>query len=161
MPVIELETHIQAAIDVVFDLSRSIDLHTESTASTNERAIEGRTSGLIEADETVTWEATHFGVRQRLTSKITAFDRPRHFRDSMIKGVFAKIEHDHFFEETAADETRMTDRFEYASPLGFLGKIADWLFLERYLTRFLRERNALIKQIAESRDHARYLTDAQ
>lgn len=158
MPIIELETYVQAPIDVVFDLSRSIDLHTESTAPTNERAVDGRTSGLIEADETVTWEATHFGVRQRLTSKITAFERPKHFRDSMLRGAFAKIEHDHFFEETAADETRMIDRFDYASPLGFLGRIADWMFLERYLTRFLRERNELIKEIAESGDYARYFT---
>jgi hypothetical protein len=77
MPVIVLTISIDAPIDVVFDLARSIDLHLESTAQTNERAVAGRTTGLIGLGEEVTWEATHFGIRQRLTSKITQFDRPR------------------------------------------------------------------------------------
>jgi hypothetical protein len=45
MPVITLTTEIAASIDVVFDLSRSIDLHVESTSQTNEKAIAGRISG--------------------------------------------------------------------------------------------------------------------
>ncbi|MEZ6096776.1 MAG: hypothetical protein R3C03_21550 [Pirellulaceae bacterium] len=88
MSVITLTTEIAATIDVVFDLSRSIDLHVESTSQTNEKAIAGRTSGLIELGETVTWEATHFFIRQRLTVRIELFDRPNHFRDSMVAGRF-------------------------------------------------------------------------
>ncbi|MFT5470411.1 MAG: CRP-like cAMP-binding protein/ligand-binding SRPBCC domain-containing protein [Verrucomicrobiales bacterium] len=156
MPVIELETVVKAPVEVVFDLARSIDLHSQSTAKTRERAVDGRTSGLIEFGETVTWEATHFGVRQRLTSDITAFDRPRHFRDTMLKGAFAKIEHDHYFEPAAAG-TRMVDRFDFTSPLGPLGKLADWLFLKRYMTRFIGDRNEFIKTTAEGGDFARYL----
>ena len=44
----------------------------------------------------------------------------------------------------------MKDIFEYKSPLGFLGKIADFLFLERYMRNFLIERNTMIKEFAES-----------
>jgi hypothetical protein len=47
MPVINLHTQINAPIGIVFDLSRSIDLHKISTAHTNEEAIAGVTSGLI------------------------------------------------------------------------------------------------------------------
>jgi hypothetical protein len=39
MPVISLKTIIEADIGLCFDLARSIDLHTISTAHTNERAI--------------------------------------------------------------------------------------------------------------------------
>ena len=59
---------------MVFDLSRSIDFHMESASKTQERAIEGKTCGLIELGETVTWEAVHFGVKQQLTTKITAME---------------------------------------------------------------------------------------
>lgn len=45
----------------------------------------------------------------------------------------------------------MRDRFEYRSPLGILGKIADKLFLEKYMTRFIVERSIELKRIAESR----------
>jgi len=40
MPKIELKTEIKAKKDIVFDLSRSIDLHKISTEHTNEDAIE-------------------------------------------------------------------------------------------------------------------------
>jgi len=44
----------------------------------------------------------------------------------------------------------MTDIFDYKSPLMFLGKIADYLFLKKYMTRLLEERNQIIKEFAES-----------
>ena len=81
MPKIELITSIRSTPEICFDLSRSIDLHQISTAKTNEKAIAGIITGLINLGETVTWEATHFGITQKLTSKITAFKRPFHFRD--------------------------------------------------------------------------------
>jgi ligand-binding SRPBCC domain-containing protein len=98
MPTINLTTKIKSDIKICFNLSRSIDLHKISTAETNETAIHGRTSGQIAMGEFVTWQATHFGIRQKLTSKITAFDEPNHFRDEQLKGAFKFIIHDHYFE---------------------------------------------------------------
>ena len=157
MAVIKLETKINAPIERVFDLSRSIDLHTKSTSKVNEEAIAGRTSGLINLGETVTWRATHLGVRQTLTSKIVAFDRPNHFRDSMQRGIFKRIDHDHFFKEIEKGKTLMRDRFDYDAPLWILGKIADILFLKKYMTEFLQERNRIIKEVAESEKWREFL----
>src|SRR5262245_31855607 len=98
MPTIELITIIAAPVERTFDLSRSIDLHTESTSATGERAVGGATSGLTGPGQEVTWRARHFGVWQSLTSRIVAFDRPAHFRDSMVRGAFRRFDHDHFFE---------------------------------------------------------------
>ena len=149
MPVIELSTRIRAPIQRCFDLARSIDLHVESMASAGERAVAGVTRGLIGPDEQVTWRARHFGVWQHLTSRITAFDPPRHFRDSMVRGAFARFDHDHFF--VALDEhTEMRDVFDFTSPLGPLGRVADILVLTRYMRRFLVERNRVLQRIAES-----------
>lgn len=64
MSKIHVKTTIKADINKVFDLSRDIDLHQSSTSKTNEKAIAGITSGLIEEDETVTWKAKHLGVYQ-------------------------------------------------------------------------------------------------
>jgi ligand-binding SRPBCC domain-containing protein len=151
MPSIHLITHIQAPLHICFDLARSIDLHQVSTAHTNETAIDGKTSGLIGLHEFVTWQATHFGVRQQLSSRITAFTYPVHFRDEQIKGIFQYIRHDHYFAYDAPTTT-MTDEFQYASPLGYLGKLADALFVKRYLTHLLQKRNAIIKQFAETNE---------
>ena len=149
MPVINLETRINAPIERVFDLARSLDLHQRSMDHTQERAVGGVTSGLIDLDQTVTWEAVHFGMRQLLTSKITIYDRPKHLQDIMVKGAFAYFTHDHFLSEIDAG-TLMKDRFDFASPLWPLGTIADVLFLTRYMTGLLEKRNEVIKQAAES-----------
>lgn len=148
MPVIKLQTLIHAPMDRVFDLSTSIDLHQLSTGKTNEQAIAGRTNGLILMNETVTWRATHFGIRQELTSKITAYERPHYFRDEQTKGIFKSICHDHYFEEKDG-LTLMTDVFRFESPVGVIGKVFNKLILTNYLKRFLEERNALIKEYAE------------
>ncbi|MEZ4309048.1 MAG: hypothetical protein R3F14_13505 [Polyangiaceae bacterium] len=47
MPILDITTLIAAPVERAFDLSRSIDLHTVSTAETGETAVAGVTSGLI------------------------------------------------------------------------------------------------------------------
>lgn len=149
MPRIQITTKIKAPKEVCFDLSRSIDLHQVSMDHTNEKAIAGRITGLIEMGEEVTWEAVHFGVKQRLTSKITQFDFPHSFRDEMVKGAFKSFTHDHIFlEENGV--TEMQDIFDFESPLGWLGDIFNYLILEKYMTTLLQRRNQVIKEIAES-----------
>lgn len=149
MPRIEVDTLIAAPIEKVFDLSRSIDVHQQGQVSRKERAVAGRTEGLIELGETVTWEAVHLGVRQRLTSKVVEMRYPYQFRDSMVSGAFKRFDHDHFFERQPDGSTLMKDVFDYTSPLGFLGVLADRLFLEGYMRRLLEERNREIKLLAE------------
>ena len=159
MPVIELTFDIKAPIERCFDLSRSIDLHTISTIHTGEKAIDGRTSGLIELDETVTWRAKHFGVWQNLTSKITILRYPYHFRDEMVNGAFQYFKHDHYFEKHQSHDdlksshdssTKMTDRFEFESPFGLIGKLFNTTILTNYMTALLEKRNLVIKDYAES-----------
>ena len=109
----------------------------------------GVTSGRLGLGDEVTWEATHFGVRQRLTSRITEFDPPNRFVDEMVRGAFARFRHEHQFL-SVPDGTDMVDIFDYTSPLGPLGRLADRLFLRRYMTTLLRQRNAYLKRAAES-----------
>ena len=146
---IKLKTEIKADRKIVFDLARSIDLHKISTSHTNEKAIAGVVSGLIGLDQTVTWKATHFGISQKLTSKISEYKSPDLFVDEMVSGAFKRLRHEHHFTDFN-DKTIMIDVFDYTSPMGFLGKLADVLFLKTYLTKLLKKRNAVIKEFAES-----------
>ncbi|SDD14747.1 hypothetical protein SAMN02799630_02237 [Paenibacillus sp. UNCCL117] len=149
MPIIRQQLYIEASPELCFDLSRSIDVHMDSMAQTGERAVGGRRSGLIECGETVTWEAVHFGIRQRLTARITEMDRPHRFVDEMVSGAFRRFCHEHTFQAQGSG-TLMGDTFDYTSPLGSLGRLADRLFLERYMTRLLARRNEVIRQLAEN-----------
>jgi ligand-binding SRPBCC domain-containing protein len=157
MPIIKLAIEINAPIERVFDLARCINLHEGTMTKYKEKAVAGVTSGLINLGETVTWEATHFGVKQRLTSKITAFERPRLFRDSMVSGAFKRFDHDHFFEQSNK-RTLMKDVFDYDSPFGILGEITNRLFLGNYMRQMLVERNGIIKAVAEGDDWRKFLT---
>lgn len=150
MPLIHLETRIKSDIRTCFDLSRSIDLHKTSMSHSRENAIDGTTSGLIGLNEFVTWEAVHFGIKQHLTSKITAFDYPYHFRDEQLRGPFKSLVHDHRFVQQG-ECVMMTDDFFFESPFGLLGKLASFI-LKPYLTQLLTERNLVIKNYAESED---------
>lgn len=156
MPVIKIEMVINAPIAVVFDLSRSIDLHAISTAHTGEQAVGGKTSGLISMGETVTWKAKHFGVTQLLTSKITGFNAPFYFADEMVSGAFKSFKHEHILKEQDG-MTVVTDIFNYQSPYGILGRFADVLFLENYMRDFLLKRNLTIKEYAEDIDKAQHV----
>jgi ligand-binding SRPBCC domain-containing protein len=149
VPVIVLRTRVAAPPSRCFDLARDVDLHQRSTAPSRERAVAGVTSGLLGLGDQVTWEATHFGVRQRLTSRITEFDPPRRFVDEMVRGAFRRFRHEHQFLAVEGG-TEMVDIFDYTSPLGPLGRLADVLFLRHYMTQLLRERNAFLKHEAES-----------
>jgi ligand-binding SRPBCC domain-containing protein len=152
---IYLETYIEAPIERVFDLSRSIDLHQHSTRQTNEKAIAGRLSGLIEQGESVTWRAKHLGVYQQLSVTIPAMNRPHSFTDRMLRGAFASMQHEHLFAVKGSG-TRMTDILNFAAPLGILGRLAEWLFLKKYMTRFLLIRNETIKTAAESEEWRKF-----
>lgn len=151
MPRIDLETAIQAPIERCFDLARDLDLHLRSMQRSGEQAVAGKTSGLIGFGEEVTWRAKHFGLWHQHSSRITAFDFPRHFRDSMVQGRFRRFEHDHFFETTSPGVTSMRDVVDFASPLGFVGAAVDALFMRAYLSRLILLRNRIIREAAEAR----------
>ena len=150
METIRIELGVAATPERCFDAARDLDLHLRSMAHTNERAVAGRTSGLIELGEEVTWRARHFGVTQHFTSRITAFDPPRYFQDSMQRGAFRSFVHDHFFE-VEGEGTKMVDVLVFAAPLSVLGRMAEKLFLRVYLTRLLANRAAVIKECVEAR----------
>lgn len=154
MALIELRTRIEAPTHICFDAARDIDLHQASTSGTREKAIAGRTSGLCEEGDVITWEAHHFGIRQQLTVRIDRMQVPSYFEDSQVKGAFRSMRHKHTFEEREG-ATIMHDHFAYTTPLGPLGALFDALVLKRYMTRFLEKRNAVLKQVAEERARAR------
>lgn len=149
MPVIRLETIVQTPQEICFNLSRSIDLHMISTKHTGEKAIAGRTTGLILLNETVTWRAKHFGIWQTLTSKITELNYPEYFVDEMVSGAFKSFRHEHHFK-TTDNGTIMTDIFAFTSPLGLIGELANLLFLTNYMRILLQKRNQVIKEYAEN-----------
>jgi ligand-binding SRPBCC domain-containing protein len=149
MPTIHITTVIHAPMERVFDLARSITLHKRAMEHSQEDAIRGRMTGLIEADETVTWRAKHFGKMRELTTRITEMRKKEYFCDEMVEGDFTFMKHEHFFKEIG-NGTVAIDIFEFGTPYGKLGLWLEKLFLRRYMKKLLVMRNNTIKEYAES-----------
>lgn len=149
MPKIHLTSFIAAPVERVFDLSRSINLHQVSTANTKEKAIDGVMTGLINKNETVTWQAKHLFKTRQFTSKITEMKSPEFFIDEMVKGDFKSFHHEHHFKPVT-NGTIMIDIINFETPYGNFGKIINTVFLRAYLEKFLIKRNETIKDYAET-----------
>ncbi|WP_370569892.1 hypothetical protein [Sporosarcina sp. resist] len=97
MPIIRHEISIHAPIQVCFDLARTVEVHEGKTLLTKQIAIEGITFGLMERGDFVTWETTHLGMKQKLTSQVIEMVKPYRFTDAMVRGAFHSFKHTHEF----------------------------------------------------------------
>lgn len=158
---IEEITVIDAPLARCFDLARSIEVHILGNVHFGENALAvgDLTSGLIDMGQTVVWRARHFWIWQTLTSKITAFERPVFFEDTMLRGAFQSMRHEHFFRSLPEHHTEMKDVLYFSAPLPILGKLAEVFVLRRYMQNLLHERNMTVKQVAESGEWRKYLAE--
>ena len=113
-----------------------------------ERAVAGVTEGEMTLGDSVTWQATHFGVPFRMTSTITDYDRPHRFVDEQAQGPFREWWHEHTFVEQG-ESTLMTDVVRFSAPLGPLGRLVERLVLRSYVRRLLETRNAWLQSELE------------
>jgi ligand-binding SRPBCC domain-containing protein len=144
----EVTTGIAALPRRVFDLSLEVEVHTASMAGSGERVVGGVTSGRMRLGDTVTWEARHFGVRWRMTSRISACEPPGYFVDEQVAGPFARWHHAHHFEPDGDGGTVMRDVIDFAAPFGPLGRIAERTVLGWYMPRLIRLRNEHLRRAA-------------
>jgi ligand-binding SRPBCC domain-containing protein len=89
-----------------------------------------------------------------MTARVTAYTRPRYFADEQVTGPFAAWRHGHYFEPQADGTTLMRDVIAFAAPYGPLGRLADYLVLNRYLTRLITARNRHLAMICQANQSA-------
>ena len=151
MPQIRVETLIAAPQQLCFDLARDIRVHARTMQHTCERIVDGP-DGLLQLGDTVVFEAKHFGAKQRLTATIVEMKEPVSFTDRMTRGAFRSLTHVHEFQPTP-EGTLMIDTVDFQAPLGLLGRLSEFLFLEGYMIRLIAHRGLQLKQIAETGDY--------
>lgn len=149
MPTIHLTTFIAAPVQRVFDLCRHIGLHKESMSVYKEEAVAGTRFGLIEKEETVTWQARHLFKNRLLRVKITEMKKHELFIDEQMEGDFKIMKHEHHFK-SCENGAILIDLFYFESPYGMLGQWFNSLYLTNYVKKLLEQRNKAIKETAES-----------
>ena len=87
-----------------------------------------------------------FRIPMRWRTHITVWEPGVRFVDEQESGPYALWRHTHTFE-AQGDETVMVDRVEYREPLGFLGWIANKLFVHRMLKRIFDYRYESVERL--------------
>ncbi len=80
-------------------------------------------------------------------SRISVWQPPYRFVDEQIRGPFAFWRHTHNFTPVGRGSTLVEDRVDYEIPFGLIGKLANFLFVKRYLERIFSYRNKRIHEI--------------
>ena len=142
VPTLELVTHIAAQPAELFDLSLDVGAHTASMSGSGERIVGGVRTGRMKLGDTVTWSARHFGIPWRMTSRISAYERPVRFVDEQVRGPFRSWHHEHSFTwDPATETTVMRDVISFAAPFGIIGRVVERLVLRGYMERLIASRN--------------------
>ena len=67
---------VDAPIQRCFDITRSIDVHQDSSILIRGRAVAGKVGGLSDLGDETTWSARFFGMRFRVRTKVTEMEVP-------------------------------------------------------------------------------------
>jgi ligand-binding SRPBCC domain-containing protein len=161
-PVLQIERtiNIAAPLSAVFTFCADIRNHGRiAPPQTREQLLDPGDIPL-QVGSVVKFRARYGGLYWTLSSRITAFEPPEApgmsdacFRDEQVRGPFSFWKHDHLFSALPNGETCVTDRFQFAAPLGPLGRIAERLWLKREMRALMVHLQDTAKRIIET-EHA-------
>jgi ligand-binding SRPBCC domain-containing protein len=148
--------YINAPIDRCFLLSTNVELVGRTLGM---KPLEGKTRGMIEADDRLLWAGWKFGFPQMHETLITQYDRPNFFQDTMGRGRFKRYQHDHYFY-VMDDHTVLNDKIRFTMPLGIVGRLVGQFVMVPYISRQLRKRLVLLRKVAQSKkEWSKYLSE--
>ena len=150
------EVIVHAPLQRCFLLSTSVEIVQRELRM---EPVEGRTSGLVQAGDTVLWRGFKFGLPQFHRSVIEEFRPPVYFSDRMVAGRFRAFQHCHAFEPLPDGLVRMRDEVRFTMRWGLFGVILGRILIAPHVRNLLRRRFALLKRIAESDEWRKFVSD--
>jgi len=156
MFVVSDRIHVNAPIERCFLLSTSLELVRQSMKMRLVAGESSKADGLVAGGDRLVWRGWAFGLPHRHESRITKYDRPAFFQDTMERGRFTRFQHDHFFTEIGG-RTLLNDKVRFSLPLGGMTRPLGRFVLTPYVARLLRQRLELLKRVAESEEWKEYL----
>jgi ligand-binding SRPBCC domain-containing protein len=86
------------------------------------------------------------GISRKWVTEITKVNAPHYFSDEQLSGPFAMFQHQHHFKEVKGG-VKMTDEVNYAVPLGWLGQLANSIFVARQLNSTFDYRYKILEEL--------------
>lgn len=106
------------------------------------------TDGEVRAGTELEYRLRWLGVPMGWKSRISEYERSRHFADEMLSGPFVSWYHRHVFTEVP-EGVEMLDDVAYELPLGPLGRLVHRLGVRRQLDAIFDYRRDTIAGISE------------
>ncbi len=156
MFVVSDKIHVNAPIERCFLLSTSLELVGQTLKMRLVESGSTKTSGLVVGGDRLLWQGWVFGLPQVHETRITKYERPNFFQDSMGRGRFKRFQHDHFFTEIGG-RTLLNDKVRFSLPMGWATAPVARLVVVPHVSRLLRQRLELLKRVAESEEWRQYL----
>ncbi|RSC95718.1 SRPBCC family protein [Tenacibaculum singaporense] len=91
------------------------------------------------------------GVKSNWVTEITQVKEQQFFIDEQRFGPYAMWHHEHWFEELPEGKTLMKDKISYKIPFGFLGHIAQSIFIKRQLKGIFKHRYSTLEKLFNGR----------
>jgi ligand-binding SRPBCC domain-containing protein len=85
------------------------------------------------------------GIKVNWVTEITHVQEHLYFVDEQRFGPYALWHHQHHFK-AVGNGVEMTDEVNYAVPLGFLGRLANWLFVGREVSAIFEHRHKVLDE---------------
>jgi len=107
---------------------------------------------LLEAPERLhqgarfTFQGSKFGIPQKITNEVIAFEEGISFTDVQVSGPFARFEHRHAVELHGVG-SRLVDRIEYEAPGGLVGLFLTNAKIREYLESLSAYRAERFKEL--------------
>ena len=133
----------------VFDMIRNVDVHAGAVPDIQARAEAGRRHGNLELHETTRWSARYFGIRFRITMKVTVCDPPTCYHETNITGPFNLFRHRYSLKDLREGQTLLTDELTLETGFGWFGRVLDKHLLGPRLQRALETRMDHLKAWSE------------
>jgi ligand-binding SRPBCC domain-containing protein len=96
----------------------------------------------LELGSRVTVQGRRWGLGQRVTSAVTAFEAGVYFVQEQVSGPFRRWAHGHQFESLPDGGTRVSEAIDFEPPGGLLGLHLTAAAVERELARVFAHRKA-------------------
>ena len=145
---LEAQQELPISLEKAWDYFSSPENLTEITPPKMQFKISSKVDRPAYQGQIITYKVVPFlGVKTNWVTEITSVKEQEFFIDEQRFGPYKMWHHEHFFESLANGNTLMKDKISYKIPFGFLGAIAQGLFIKSQLTEIFSYRKKTLDKL--------------
>lgn len=145
---LESEQELQIPLDEAWGYFSSPENLQKITPEKMRFKITSKVDKKVYQGQIITYKVSPFPlIITNWVTEITTVKQQEFFIDEQRFGPYAMWHHEHFFESLPNGNTLMKDKISYKLPFGFLGAIAQKLFVKKQLNSIFEYRFSILEKL--------------